>query len=132
MDPSRAAVDSGQWMCEEQWWIHEERWWELRKSLFSDDGTFKDTDNVTIGQHFVIDGQEFWIPTVPKKMKPKECGHYPSRRAIEEIYYTYACAACFDVWKNTKKKRMVLVMRCSRLIFLRFNDIILPYVFWYE
>ncbi|KAL4587178.1 hypothetical protein LXL04_000045 [Taraxacum kok-saghyz] len=57
---------------------------------YQNNSTFKDTDNEINDDHIVIAGQDFWIPTVPEDIKPKEDGCYTSREAIEEIYYTYA------------------------------------------
>ncbi|KAL4557092.1 hypothetical protein LXL04_035262 [Taraxacum kok-saghyz] len=38
--------------------------------------------------HLLIVGHDFWIPTVPEEIKPKEEAYCPSKEAIEEIYYT--------------------------------------------
>ncbi|KAL4592695.1 hypothetical protein LXL04_005698 [Taraxacum kok-saghyz] len=55
------------------------------RRIRDDYNPFKDTVD---DHHLVIVGHDFWIPTVPEEMKPKEEAYYPSKEAIEEIYYT--------------------------------------------
>ncbi|KAL4558162.1 hypothetical protein LXL04_036360 [Taraxacum kok-saghyz] len=52
---------------------------------FPDYSPLKDTVD---DHHLVIVGHDFWIPTVPEEIKPKEEAYYPSKEAIEEKYYT--------------------------------------------
>ncbi|KAL4584310.1 hypothetical protein LXL04_008906 [Taraxacum kok-saghyz] len=65
---------------------------------YHNNSTFKDTDNEINDDHIVIAGQDFWIPTVPEDINPKEDGCYTSREAIEEIYYTYAHVIYYNIF----------------------------------
>ncbi|KAL4555588.1 hypothetical protein LXL04_038211 [Taraxacum kok-saghyz] len=55
------------------------------------------TEDDDMAEHIVIGGIDFWIPKVPDEFKPRVLGHYPSKDAIEEMYYKYALEAEFDV-----------------------------------
>ncbi|KAL4553993.1 hypothetical protein LXL04_039891 [Taraxacum kok-saghyz] len=99
-----------------------ENYQEIEHGPVTDDSPLKDTCN---DHHLVIAGQDFWIPTVPEKIKPEEKACYPSREAIEELYYTYARAAGFDVRKNTEKKNGLGVVQLKYLLF--FTSYLLQY-----
>ena len=68
------------------------------------------TEDDDMAEHIVIGGIDFWIPKIPDEIKPRVKGHYPSKDAIEEMYYKYALEAGFDVRRNTERKKMVLAL----------------------
>ena len=69
-----------------------------------------------MAEHIVIGGIDFWIPKVPDEFKPRVRGHYPSKDAIEEMYYKYALEAGFDVRRNTKRKNGLGIITLKYLV----------------
>ena len=64
----------------------------------------------------VIAGRDFWIPNVSDELRPKVGTQYPSKEAVEEMYYTYAREAGFVVRKNCQRKNAQGVVRLKYLL----------------
>ncbi|KAL4580057.1 hypothetical protein LXL04_016233 [Taraxacum kok-saghyz] len=62
------------------------------------------TEDDDMAKHIVIDGIDFWIPKVPDELKPRVPAHYPSKDAIEEMYYKYALEVGLNFRRNTERK----------------------------